>query len=722
MIMLEALANKVREAFGENAASKVIEAYRFAEKAHEGQKRSSGEPYSIHPLAVAHILADLGMDPVTICAGLLHDTIEDTGITKEELEAKFGAEIANMVDGVTKLTRLSYKSKEEQQVENLRKMFLAMAEDIRVIIIKLSDRLHNLRTLEYVDEEKQREKAYETLEIYAPLAHRLGIFKIKWELEDTALRYIDPKGYYDLVEKVARKRQEREHFIQQVIDTFKKHLDELNISYEIEGRPKSFYRIYKKMYMQHKEFEQIYDLLAIRVIVDTIKDCYGVLGVAHTLWKPIPGRFKDYIAVPKPNMYQSLHTTVIGPEGQPFELQIRTWEMHRTAEYGIAAHWKYKEGNRKTSYELDKKLNWLRQLLEWQNDPRDARDYMENLKIDLFTDEVFVYTPKGDVIDLPRGATPLDFAYAIHSAIGNSCIGAKANGRIVPLDYELKTGEIVEIITTQNPNHGPSRDWLKIVKTNQAKTKIKQWFKKERREENIEKGKEMLEREAKRNGIPLSKLIRNEWVEGIFKKYGFTSLEDMYSALGYGGIPVGTVISRLLEEYRKANEPAAVETIDKEVPAQREKEVPKNGVKVKGIDNIMVRFARCCNPVPGDSIIGYITRGRGVSIHRADCVNLTDDFVDSNRLVEVSWSNEYKTSYNAEIQIVVQDRQGILADITNTIADMKINVTAINARTARNKVVVININLEIYDTKQLENVMRKLSRVRDVMDVFRVSA
>jgi guanosine-3',5'-bis(diphosphate) 3'-pyrophosphohydrolase len=722
MIMLEALANKVREAFGENAASKVIEAYRFAEKAHEGQKRSSGEPYSIHPLAVAHILADLGMDPVTICAGLLHDTIEDTGITKEELEAKFGAEIANMVDGVTKLTRLSYKSKEEQQVENLRKMFLAMAEDIRVIIIKLSDRLHNLRTLEYVDEEKQREKAYETLEIYAPLAHRLGIFKIKWELEDTALRYIDPKGYYDLVEKVARKRQEREHFIQQVIDTFKKHLDELNISYEIEGRPKSFYSIYKKMYMQHKEFEQIYDLLAIRVIVDTIKDCYGVLGVAHTLWKPIPGRFKDYIAVPKPNMYQSLHTTVIGPEGQPFELQIRTWEMHRTAEYGIAAHWKYKEGNRKTSYELDKKLNWLRQLLEWQNDPRDARDYMENLKIDLFTDEVFVYTPKGDVIDLPRGATPLDFAYAIHSAIGNSCIGAKANGRIVPLDYELKTGEIVEIITTQNPNHGPSRDWLKIVKTNQAKTKIKQWFKKERREENIEKGKEMLEREAKRNGIPLSKLIRNEWVEGIFKKYGFTSLEDMYSALGYGGIPVGTVISRLLEEYRKANEPAAVETIDKEVPAQREKEVPKNGVKVKGIDNIMVRFARCCNPVPGDSIIGYITRGRGVSIHRADCVNLTDDFVDSNRLVEVSWSNEYKTSYNAEIQIVVQDRQGILADITNTIADMKINVTAINARTARNKVVVININLEIYDTKQLENVMRKLSRVRDVMDVFRVSA
>ena len=519
--MLEGLVNRIKDIFGEDAAARVAEAYKFAEKAHADQKRSSGEPYSIHPLSVAKILTDLGMDVDTIIAGLLHDTIEDTGVTKEELEERFGREVAGMVDGVTKLSRLSYKSKEEQQVENLRKMFLAMAKDIRVIIIKLADRLHNLRTLEYVDEEKQREKAYETLEIYAPLAHRLGIFKIKWELEDISLRYIDPKGYYDLVEKVARKRKEREEFIQMVIAALKDKLNEVAIECEIEGRPKNFYSIYKKMYMQHKEFEQIYDLLAIRVLVNTVKDCYGVLGVAHTLWKPIPGRFKDYIAMPKPNMYQSLHTTVIGPEGEPFEIQIRTWDMHRTAEYGIAAHWRYKEGG-KTSYDLDKKLAWLRQLLEWQNDSRDAKEFMESLKIDLFTDEVFVFTPKGDVIDLPKGATPLDFAYAIHSAVGNRCIGAKVNGKIVPLDYNLNTGEIVEILTTQSANHGPSRDWLKIVKTNQARNKIKQWFKKERREENIEKGKEMLEREAKRRGYTLSQLMQPELVEWILKKFGFT--------------------------------------------------------------------------------------------------------------------------------------------------------------------------------------------------------
>ncbi|HHY82322.1 MAG TPA: bifunctional (p)ppGpp synthetase/guanosine-3',5'-bis(diphosphate) 3'-pyrophosphohydrolase [Clostridiales bacterium] len=719
--MLEVLLSKIEKAFGEEAANKVKEAYEYAEKAHAGQKRSSGEPYSIHPLAVAIILTDLGMDVDTIIAGLLHDTIEDTGVTKEELEAKFGIEVAGMVDGVTKLSRLSYTTKEEQQVENLRKMFLAMAKDIRVIIIKLSDRLHNLRTLEYVDEEKQREKAYETLEIYAPLAHRLGIFKIKWELEDISLRYIDPKGYYDLVEKVARKRREREAFIQEVIETLKEKLNELGIECEIEGRPKNFYSIYKKMYMQHKDFEQIYDLLAIRVLVNTVKDCYGVLGIAHTLWKPIPGRFKDYIAVPKPNMYQSLHTTVIGPEGEPFEIQIRTWEMHRTAEYGIAAHWKYKEG-RKTSYDIDKKLAWLRQLLEWQNDSRDAREFMETLKIDLFTDEVFVFTPKGDVIDLPKGATPLDFAYTIHSAIGNRCIGAKVNGKIVPLDYQLETGDIVEILTTQSANHGPSRDWLKIVKTNQARNKIRQWFKKERREENIEKGREMLEREAKRHGFALSQLTRSEWVEGIFKKYGFTSMDDLYSAVGYGGITTGQVLTRLIDEYRKANAQEVPETIVKEPRTEKAKSSSDNGVKVKGIDNVMVRFAKCCNPVPGDPIIGYITRGRGVSVHRADCVNLADEFVDTNRLIEVGWVGEHKASYNAEIQIVARDRQAILADLTNAIAEIKINVTAINARTAKNKMVVININMEIHDTQQLEKVMRYLSRLKDVVDVYRVNA
>ncbi len=719
--MLEELRVKIRKAFGEDQTARVRSAYEFAEKAHAGQKRSSGEPYSIHPLAVANILTDLGMDADTIISGLLHDTIEDTGVTKEEIEEKFGAEVAMLVDGVTKLSRLSYKTKEEHQVENLRKMFLAMAKDIRVIIIKLADRLHNLRTLEYVDEESQRAKAYETLEIYSPLAHRLGIFKIKWELEDISLRYIDSKGYYDLVEKVSLKRREREAYIQQLIATLKEKLNEISIDFEIEGRPKNFYSIYKKMYMQHKDFEQIYDLLAIRVLVNTVKDCYGVLGVAHTLWKPIPGRFKDYIAVPKPNMYQSLHTTVIGPEGEPFEIQIRTWEMHRTAEYGIAAHWKYKEGSR-TSYDMDKKLSWLRQLLEWQNESRDARDFMETLKIDLFTDEVFVFTPKGDVINLPKGATPLDFAYTIHSAVGNRCIGAKVSGKIVTLDYELETGDIVEILTTQSTSHGPSRDWLKIVKTNQARNKIKQWFKKERREENIEKGREMLEREAKRQGYSLSQLLKNEWVDGIFKKYGFTSMDDLYSALGYGGISTGPIMTRLLEEYRKVNAQEAPESIIKESRAEKEREIPGHGIQVKGVDNIMIRFAKCCNPVPGDPIIGYITKGRGVSVHRGDCVNLADEFVETNRLIEVSWIGEHKAAYNAEIQIVAQDRQALLADLTNAIADIKINVTAINARTAKNKMVVVNMNMEIHDTKQLEKVMKFLGRLPDVVDVYRVNA
>jgi guanosine-3',5'-bis(diphosphate) 3'-pyrophosphohydrolase len=648
--LLNQLELKVKKIYGQENADRIRQVFAFAEKAHQGQKRSSGEPFSIHPLEVANILVDMGMDVDTIAAGLLHDTVEDTGVSIEELERLFGSEVARLVDGVTKLGRIAYKTKEEQQVENLRKMFLAMAKDIRVIIIKLADRLHNLRTLEYVDEEKQREKAYETLEIYAPLAHRLGIFKIKWELEDTALRFIDPKGYYDLVEKVATKRKEREAYIQEVIKTLKQKLKDINVACEIEGRPKNFYSIYKKMYMQHKEFEQIYDLLAIRIIVNTVKDCYGVLGVAHTLWKPIPGRFKDYIAVPKPNMYQSLHTTVIGPKGEPFEIQIRTFDMHRTAEYGIAAHWKYKEGRKTSDEDMEKKLAWLRQILEWQNESKDAREFMESLKIDLFTDEVFVFTPKGDVIDLVKGATPLDFAYSIHSAIGNKCIGAKVNGKIVPLDYQLQTGDIVEILT-QSSSHGPSRDWLKIVKTSQAKSKIRQWFKKEKREENIEKGREMLEREAKRQGFQLSQLTKAEWLEGILKKFSFHSADDMYSAIGYGGINTNQVLTRLIEEYKKANQVEAQGTVRETRPLKERKSNDK-GIQVKGIDNVMVRFAKCCNPVPGDPIIGYITRGRGISVHRNDCINLKDESVEKHRFIDVSWVGEHKASYNAEIQIV----------------------------------------------------------------------
>ncbi|MFU0801148.1 MAG: bifunctional (p)ppGpp synthetase/guanosine-3',5'-bis(diphosphate) 3'-pyrophosphohydrolase [Xylanivirga thermophila] len=717
--MLEELKSRAMQIYNEENVDKIIKAYTFAEKAHTGQTRSSGEPYIVHPVQVAHILMDLRLDADTVAAGLLHDVIEDTGVTLEELTDEFGPEIAKLVDGVTKLGRIEYKTKEEQQAESLRKMFLAMARDIRVIIIKLADRLHNLRTLEYVNEEKQREKAYETLEIYAPLAHRLGISKIKWELEDISLRYIDPKGYYDLVDKVAKKRKEREQDIDEIITTLQEKLNEMKIDAEIAGRPKHFYSIYKKMYMQHKDFEQIYDLLAIRVIVNTVKDCYGVLGIVHTLWKPIPGRFKDYIAVPKPNMYQSLHTTVIGPRGEIFEIQIRTWEMHRTAEYGIAAHWKYKEG-RRSNDDLDNKLAWLRELMEWQSDLKDPKDFMETLKIDLFADEVFVFTPKGDVIDLPKGSVPLDFAYDIHSDIGNKCVGAKVNGKLVTLDYKLQTGDIIEILTSSN-SHGPSRDWLKIVKTNQAKNKIKQWFKKERREENIIKGKEMLERECKRQGYVLSDLMNSEWLEPILKKYGFHGIDDIYSAIGYGGITTNQILSRLIEEYKKTkpNEPAVLET----KAAKVEKPITSSdkGVRVKGIDNVLVRFAKCCNPVPGDDIVGYITRGRGISIHRSDCINLKDDSLEDHRLIEVSWVDQNKASYSAKIQIIAIDRQSLLTDITRAISEMNINVNAISARTNKNKQVIINLDLEINNINQLDKVMKQFKKLPDVLDVHRMN-
>lgn len=718
---LNMLKTKAQQVYGDEGVKKIKEAYTFAENAHKSQLRSSGEPYIIHPLEVALILMDLGLDVDTVVAGLLHDVVEDTGVPIEELTKLFGAEVADLVDGVTKLGKIAFKTKEEQQAENLRKMFLAMAKDIRVIIIKLADRLHNLRTLEYVDEEKQREKAYETLEIYAPLAHRLGIFKIKWELEDTSLRYIDPKGYYDLVEKIAIKRREREKYIQEIIETLKKKLDEMNIEAEIEGRPKHFYSIYRKMYMQHKTFEEIYDLLAIRVIVNTVKDCYGVLGVVHTLWKPIPGRFKDYIAVPKPNMYQSLHTTVIDSRGELFEIQIRTWEMHRTAEYGIAAHWKYKEG-KKSSSDFDEKLAWLRQLLEWQSDLKDAREFMESLKIDLFTDEVFVFTPKGDVVDLRKGATPLDFAYAIHSDVGNQCVGAKVNGRIVPLDYVLQTGDIVEILTSSSSS-GPSRDWLNIVKTSQAKNKIKQFFKRERREENIEKGKEMLEREARRQGYSLSQLLSKDWPETVWRKYGFNSVEDMYAALGYGGITTNQILFRLIDEYKKANKQERAEnlTTKKDTKPQKSHTANDKGIKVKGIENIMVRLSKCCNPVPGDVIIGYITRGRGVSIHRVDCINLKDPLVEPQRFIEVEWVDEYKASFSSEIQILARDRQMLLADITKAMSDMKVNVTAVNARTTKNKQVVINIMIEINDIEQLRRVIKQIEKIDNVIDAYRVN-
>lgn len=696
-------------------------AYALSKKVHDGQLRESGEPFISHPLEVAHILAELELDCTSIVAGILHDTVEDTTCTAEEIRESFGEEVASLVDGVTKLDRIPYTTKEEQQAENLRKMFLAMAKDIRVIMIKLADRLHNMHTLKYMPPDKQLEKARETLEIYAPLAHRLGISKVKWELEDICLRYIDPKGYYDLVEKIVKKRKEREAFITQIMDEIKVRTADLGIETHIDGRPKHFFSIYKKMQEQNKTLDQIYDLFAVRVIVNSVKDCYAVLGLVHELYKPMPGRFKDYIAMPKPNMYQSLHTTLIGHEGQPFEVQIRTWDMHRVAEVGIAAHWKYKEG-RSGDSDFDNKLAWLRQLLEWQKDARDANEFVESVKVDLFADEVFVFTPKGDVVNLPVHSTPIDFAYAIHSAIGNKMMGARVNGEIVKLGYELKNGDIVEILTSSGV-HGPSRDWLKIVKSSQARNKINQWFKKENREENILRGKEALERELKKQGHTFGQLFKSEWVEIILKKFNFTSMDDVYSAVGYGGIGASKIVTRLKEEYKKTLKPEELEQELMEQELQKiekkKKTVPESGIIVKGIDNCLVRLSRCCNPVPGDNIIGYITRGRGVSVHRSDCTNIVSSIGEDDRLIEVKWYTANNVAYKADITVMANDRTALLMEITNAIGEAKIPLKAINARTTRDQLAVINLTLEITDTDQLDKIIKKLKKVDSVFDVTR---
>lgn len=719
--MLENLILKIERYNPQVNTKQVIKAYSFAEAAHEGQYRNSGERFFVHPYNVAMILIELNMDTDTIVAGLLHDVLEDTDVIYEKLVEEFGEEVADLVEGVTKLKKLKYKTKQENQAENLRKMVVAMAKDIRVIIIKLADRLHNMRTLEYMSEEKKKEKALETLEIYAPLAHRLGISKIKWELEDLSLRFLDPEGYYKLVDKVSKQRREREAYIQVIIKTLQEKLDKLEVSCEISGRPKNFYSIYRKMVYQNKSFEQIFDLTAIRIIVDTVKDCYGALGIVHTMWKPIPGRFKDYIAMPKPNMYQSLHTTVIGPQGEPFEVQIRTWDMHRTAEYGIAAHWKYKEGTVKTD-NFDEKLSWLRQLLEWQKDMKDPKEFMESLKIDFFTDEVFVFTPKGDVINLPNGSTPIDFAYRVHTAVGNNCVGAKVDGRIVPLDYKLKNGNIVEVITSANST-GPSRDWLKVVKSSQAKTKIRQWFKKEEKDLNIIKGKNMLEKEVKRQGFKLTEILKEDWLKNIASKLSLNNTDDLYAGLGYGSITLSQVMPRLKEFYKERHDIKEEKSVlEPKIISQtsRKKERAQQGVKIKGVDNIKVRFSKCCNPVPGDEIVGYITRGRGVSIHRSDCPNI-EDLENGERFIYVEWADDEKASYQAEIQIKATDRSGILTDITQRITEAKLAVLSLSARTNREKLVVMNIILEIKDIDQLRQLMKKIKKIKGVIDIYRVT-
>lgn len=719
------LVEKVKK-YNPNCDFALLEkAYHAAKTAHEGQLRVSGDPYIIHPVEVANILAEMELDCTSIIAALLHDTVEDTNYTLDQIKQSFGEEVALLVDGVTKLEKIPYTTKQEQQVENLRKMFLAMAKDIRVILIKLADRLNNMRTLKYKPPEKQVETAKETMEIYAPLAHRLGISKIKWELEDICLRYLDPKGYYELVDKIAIKRKEREAYINQIMETLKEKTKEIGIEgAQVDGRAKHFYSIYRKMVEQNKTIDQIYDLFAVRVIVTSVKDCYAVLGLVHELYKPMPGRFKDYIAMPKPNMYQSLHTSLIGPEGHPFEVQIRTWDMHRIAEVGIAAHWKYKEGSSSES-DLDNKLVWLRQLLDWQNEMRDAEEFMETLKIDLFTDEVFVFTPKGDVINLPAGSTPIDFAYAIHSAVGNKMMGAKVNGKIVQLDYTLKNGDIVAILTSASV-HGPSKDWLKIAKSSQAKNKINQWLKKEKRDENIIKGKDIVEKELKKQGLVFNQLFKPEWLEPILKKHTFNNLEDLYASIGFGAITANKIISRLKEELRKTLKPEElqelmIESVNQQKTEKKKRNIPENGVVVKGIDNCLVRLSRCCNPVPGDDIIGYITRGRGVSVHRRDCTNVINSTDGDTRLIEVNWykENSANTAYKADITVLANDRAALLMEVTNTIGESRIPLKGINARTTREQIAVMTLTLEITDTEQLDRIIKKLKKVDGVFDVNR---
>lgn len=694
-------------------------AFAFAEEAHRGQLRKSGEPFFIHPVAVGKMLAEMEMDMPSVIAGILHDVVEDTDTTSEDIAREFGDEVAYLVDGVTKLKHIPTGTKEELQAENLRKMFLSMASDIRVILIKLVDRLHNMRTLQYVNTDAQITKAKETLEIYTPLAHRLGMTKIKWELEDLCFKYLEPETYETLSRSIKQKREQQEAYIQNILNTIREKTAELGISAFLDGRPKHLFSIHKKMVRQNKTLDQIYDLLAIRVIVDTVQDCYTVLGIIHELYKPMPGRFKDYISMPKPNMYQSLHTTLIGPDGIPFEAQIRTWEMHKIAEIGIAAHWKYKEGGKSTAEE-DSKLEWVRHLLDIQKDLGDASQFVETFKMDLFTDEVFVFTPKGDVKNLPAGSTPIDFAYCVHSAVGNRMIGAKVNGEIKPLNYKLKNGDIVEVITSKEM-HGPSRDWLSIVKSSEAKSKIRQWFKKERREENIEHGKEYIERELKKQGYEYAQLFTPEAVELVLRRYNFNTLDDLLNVIGFGELTAQKVVSRLRDEYLKSN--PGEENVPGKLPGAKERKEPRqttdNGIIVKGVENCLVRFSRCCNPVPGDNIVGYITRGRGVSIHRADCPNIHAMADADNRMIDVRWSQTMKSVYSTELTIKAFDRANLLLEIAGALADLKLNTKAINARTTRDNYDLIDLTVEISERSQLDKLIKKLTKIENVVEVSR---
>jgi len=716
-VTIDELTSQVTAYIRPDDVEMIRRAYRYAEEAHQGQKRLSGEPYIVHPLAVASILADLKLDATTLTAALLHDVVEDTRITDEELVRAFGAEVAALVYGVTKLKRIKFDSSEEQQAENLRKMFMAMAKDIRVALIRLADRLHNMRTLRYQAPEKQVHTARETMEIFAPLAHRLGIYTIKWELEDTSLRYLNPQQYYRIVNLMAQKRKERESYVNDVMSLLQEKSGGLEIAEGVHGPAKPTYRVYHRMQRQSNEFNEIYDLFAVRVIVENIKDCYGVLGVVHTLWKPMPGRFKDYIAMPKANMYQSLHTTVIGPNGDPLEIQIRTWEMHATAEYGIAAHWVYKEGGQRSEGNLAQKLAWFREVLEWQQDFRDAQEFMETLKLDLFADEVFVFTPKGDVIELPAGSVPIDFAYRIHTDIGNRCIGAKINGKIVPLDYRMRTGDIVEVLTSKQ-SYGPSRDWLKIVKSSQAKSKIRQWFKREKREENVTRGREHIEKELLRQRVDPHQVLTSGYIADVMQKFNFGKEEDMFAAVGYGGLSAGQVVTRFVERYKKDHQDDVPDYLSKEL---REHTKPtSNGVRVRGIDNLLIRFARCCNPVPGDDIFGFVTRGRGVSVHRSDCPNVASLRADGTRMLDVEWATTAGFLYHVELEVTAADRHGLVNECMNAIAEIKTEITAVSGRADTERIAHIHLSVNIRNLEHLRSVVERLKRLKDIHTVRRV--
>ena len=710
----------------------IDKAYRVADEAHRGQKRKSGEPYIIHPLCVAIILADLELDKETIISGLLHDVVEDTIMTTEELEQEFGSEVALIVDGVTKLGRLSYsKDKVEEQAENLRKMFLAMAKDIRVILVKLADRLHNMRTAKYWSPEKQKEKARETMDIYAPIAQRLGISKIKVELDDLSLKYLEPEAYYDLVKNVNMKREERQAFVDNIVDDVRKKIEAAGIEGEVSGRIKHFFSIYKKMVNQHKTLEQIYDLFAVRIIVESVKDCYAALGVIHEMYTPIPGRFKDYIAMPKSNMYQSLHTTLIGPTGQPFEIQIRTFEMHRTAEYGIAAHWKYKEASdgKKTGPEQEEeKLSWLRQILEWQQDMSDNHEFMSLLKSDLnlFSDNVYCFSPAGDVKTLPSGSCTIDFAYTIHSAVGNRMVGARVNGKLVPIETELHNGDRVEIITSLN-SKGPSRDWLKIVKSAQAKSRINQWFRHELKEDNISKGKEMLNNYAKLKGKNLGIYLKNQYQEAVMRKYGFRDWDSVLAAVGHGGLKEGQVLNKLVEAYDKAHKKELTDEQVMEAAAEA-KVLPvsksKGGIVVRGIHDVAVRFSKCCSPIPGDEIVGFVTRGRGVTIHRTDCINILNlPESERQRLIDAEWQNEETDGqlYTVEINVYANDRTGLLVDLSKIFTERKINLTSINVRTSKQGTASIDMSFDVHNNEELNSLIEKVRQVESVIDIERTT-